>query len=79
MAQVYVKYNPYKMETKILVNGKELEEDNILYEKIKGKRLQEWIGNFPEKLAQNLNSIEFKMKFYVEYKPIYMEGIWVKE
>ena len=64
MAQVYVKYNPYKMETKILVNGKELEEDNILYEKIKGKRLQEWIGNFPEKLVQNLNSIEFKMKFY---------------
>lgn len=30
MAQVYVKYNPYKMETKIKVNGKKFEEDNIL-------------------------------------------------
>lgn len=64
MAQVYVKYNPYKMETKIKVNGKKFEEDNILYEKIKGKRLQEWISNFPEKLADNLNSNKFEIKFY---------------
>ena len=34
MAQVYVKYNPYKMETKIKVNGKKFEEDNILKQKL---------------------------------------------
>ena len=41
MAQVYVKYNPYKIETKIRVNGKEFEEDNILYEKIRFLRRAE--------------------------------------
>ena len=27
MAQVYVKYNPYKLETMIKVNGKEIEKE----------------------------------------------------
>ncbi len=38
MAQVYVKYNPYKLETDIKVNGKELERDSTLCKVLKGKR-----------------------------------------
>lgn len=40
MAQIYVKYNPYRMKTEIKVNGNELTNDNLL-QHIKGKRLQE--------------------------------------
>ena len=41
MAQVFVKYNPYKMETNISINGKAITKDSGLYKIIKGKRLQE--------------------------------------
>ena len=64
MTQVEIKYNPYKMETKISVSGHELEDDNILYGKIKGKRLQEWISDFPKKLVDNQNSKQFEIEFY---------------
>lgn len=30
MAQVYVEYNPYRMDTKIFVNGNEISDDNLL-------------------------------------------------
>ena len=44
MTHVYVKYNPYRMETQIYVNGKKIEDDSILYKVVRGKRLQEWVG-----------------------------------
>ena len=47
MAQIYVKYNPYKMETQIKANGKDILSDSSLYKVVKGKRLQEWVGKFP--------------------------------
>ena len=43
MAQVYVKYNPYRLETTLKVNGRDISTDSILYKVTKGKRLQEWI------------------------------------
>ena len=55
MAQVYVKYNPYRMDTKIFVNGNEISDDNLL-QYVKGKRLQEWVGGFPEQLTQALRN-----------------------
>ena len=39
MTHVYVKYNPYRMETEIKVNGKKIAEDSILYKVVRGKRL----------------------------------------
>nr|WP_300862115.1 dynamin family protein [uncultured Acetatifactor sp.] len=63
MTQVYVKYNPYRLETQILVNGREIEKDSTLFKLIKGKRLQEWIGDFPQKLRDELNSVEFAIEF----------------
>lgn len=64
MAQVEIKYNPYKMETDINVNGKDISNDSILYKVVRGKRLQEWIGQFPQMLVDELNTVDFDIKFY---------------
>lgn len=64
MTHVYVKYNPYRMETQINVNGKKIEEDSILYKVVRGKRLQEWVGKFPEMLVEELNTVDFEIEFH---------------
>lgn len=64
MTHVYVKYNPYRMETEIKVNGKKIAEDSILYKVVRGKRLQEWIGKFPDMLVGELNTVDFEIEFY---------------
>lgn len=64
MAQIYLKYNPYKMETKISVNGKEISTDSSLYKIVKGKRMQEWVGKFPQMLVDELNTVDFDIEFY---------------
>ena len=58
MAQVYVKYNPYRLETTLMVNGREVPTDSSLYKITKGKRLQEWVGMFPQKLRDELNTVD---------------------
>lgn len=63
MAQVYVKYNPYRLATQIKVNGREIESDSSLYKLVKGKRLQEWIGKFPKMLVDELNAVDFSIEF----------------
>ncbi len=63
MAQVYVKYNPYRLETTLKVNGRDISTDSILYKVTKGKRLQEWIGKFPKMLREELNTIDFALEF----------------
>lgn len=63
MAQVYVKYNPYRLSTEIKVNGREIETDSTLYKFVKGKRLQEWIGEFPEMLTKELNTVDLEIEF----------------
>lgn len=64
MAKVSLKYNPYKMETQISVNGKEITNDSSLYKVVKGKRLQEWVGKFPQMLIDELNTVDFDIDFY---------------
>ena len=64
MAQIYISYNPYKMETQIEINGKSIPKDSILYKIVKGKRLQEWIGKFPQMLVDELNTVDFDIQFY---------------
>lgn len=63
MAQMYVKYNPYRMETQVTVNGNPISTDSILYKIVKGKRLQEWVGKFPQMLVEELNTVEFDIEF----------------
>ena len=64
MAQVFIKYNPYKLETEIKINSRDITPDSELYKVTKGKRLQEWIGEFPEMLVESLNTIDFDIEFY---------------
>lgn len=64
MTQVYVKYNPYRLETVIKVNGQDIPNDSILYKITKGKRLQEWISKFPKMLREELNTTELSLEFY---------------
>ena len=64
MTQVYVKYNPYRLETEIKVNGQDVPKDSILYKITRGKRLQEWIGKFPKMLREELNTTELSLEFY---------------
>ncbi len=63
MAQVYVKYNPYRLETQIRVNGRDVSTDSILYKVTRGKRLQEWIGRFPQMLREELNTVDFSLEY----------------
>lgn len=63
MAQVYVKYNPYRLETTVKVNGRDVSTDSILYKITKGKRLQEWIGRFPKMLREELNTLDFSLEY----------------
>ena len=64
MAQIFVSYNPYKLETKIKVNGKNIATDSSLFKIVKEKRLQEWIGKFPQMLVDELNTVDFDIEFY---------------
>jgi hypothetical protein len=64
MAKVSLKYNPYKMETKVSVNGREITNDSSIYKVVKGKRLQEWVGKFPQMLIDELNTVDFDIDFY---------------
>ena len=64
MAQIYLKYNPYKIETEISVNGRSISTDSSLYKIVKGKRLQEWVGKFPEMLVNELNTVDFDIEFH---------------
>ena len=63
MAQIYVKYNPYRLETIVKVNGRDVSTDSILYKVTKGKRLQEWIGKFPKMLREELNTLDFSLEY----------------
>lgn len=63
MAQVYVKYNPYRLKTEMRVNGKEIKEDSVIYKLLKGKRLQEWLTSFPQMLVDEFNSVDFEIEF----------------
>ena len=64
MAQLFIKYNPYKLETEILVNGNRIPEDSRLYGIVKEKRLQEWVSDFPESLVEEFNTLDFDIEFY---------------
>lgn len=64
MAKLYVKYNPYRLQTEIKINGNAIEKDSRLYKYVKDKRLQEWVGEFPEELRKAVNTVDFDIKFH---------------
>ncbi len=64
LAGLLVKRNPYRFQTPIKVNGREIEADSSLQKYVSGKRLQEWIGLFPHELRNELNTMDFDVEFY---------------
>lgn len=65
MKKVFVKYNPYKLETEISVDGKRLAQNSKLGEKIAdGSRLQEWVEELPRLLIDEYNDTDFQVTFH---------------
>ncbi|MDR1320700.1 MAG: dynamin family protein [Gracilibacteraceae bacterium] len=62
MKKVFIKYNPYKLETEITVDGKRLTENSRL--RADGSRLQEWVEELPEILKEEYNDIDFDITFH---------------
>lgn len=65
MKKVFMKYNPYKLETEITVDGKKLAQNSKLGEMIEsGSRLQEWIEELPYILIDEYNDRDFDIMFH---------------
>lgn len=64
MKKVFIKYNPYKLETKITVDGKELKENSQIREYSLNTRIQEWIEELPTLLYEECNDTDFDITFY---------------
>lgn len=61
MIKVYLKYNPFKLETIVLIDGESVKENSIL--NVGSKRLQEWIFQLPQYLNDECNENEFELEF----------------
>lgn len=65
MKKVQIKYNPYKLETAITVDGNNLKQNSKLGEKIvPGSRLQEWVEELPVCLVDEYNDTDFEIFFH---------------
>lgn len=65
MKKVFIRYNPYKIETEVTVEGKKLAENSILGERIiPGARLQEWVEDLPQILIAEYNDTDFEIIFH---------------
>lgn len=65
MKKVFIKYNPYKLETDLTVDEKKLAQNSQIGERIgPGNRLQEWIENLPDLLIREYNDTSFDVTFH---------------
>jgi predicted GTPase/BMFP domain-containing protein YqiC len=65
MKKVFIKYNPYKLETDITVDGKGLAQNSRIGEAIApGSRLQEWVEDLPGFLVDEYNDTAFDILFH---------------
>jgi predicted GTPase len=62
MREIFIKYNPYKVETTILIDGKVVKANSAL--QVDDRRLQEWIEELPQILVDECNTKSFKVKFH---------------
>lgn len=65
MKKVFIKYNPFKLETEIIVEDKKLAQNSKLGElAAPGSRLQQWVENLPRILIDEYNDIDFQVLFH---------------
>lgn len=62
MRDIFIKYNPYKVETQIQIDGKPIKANSAL--NVDDKRLQEWIEDLPQILVDECNTKTFKIIFH---------------
>ncbi len=64
MREVFIKYNPYKVETEIIVDGNSVKEKKNSPLNFGDRRLQEWIESLPNILATEYATKEFHIVFH---------------
>lgn len=62
MREIFIKYNPYRLETSITIDGEVPKQNSRL--NFGDRRLQEWIEELPEILFEECSSRDFKMTFH---------------
>lgn len=62
MREIYIKYNPYRLETVITIDGVAPKDNSSL--NFGDRRLQEWIEELPKDLFKECSSHDFKITFH---------------
>lgn len=62
MREISIKYNPYSVETVVLIDGSSPKQNSRL--NVEDRRLQEWIEDFPEILFEECSDRNFKLTFH---------------
>lgn len=62
MKSVFIKYNPFIVETIVEVDGV-LPKPNDFFSNVTNTRFQEWVELIPEKLKEEFNCIDFEIQF----------------
>jgi len=62
MREIYIKHNPYRIETDITIDGKSVEGNSEL--NFGNSRFQEWVEKLPELLKEECNSNNFHITFH---------------
>lgn len=63
MQKVFIEHNPYKVKSKVEVNGEALKTDSALF-KFLNKRFQLWVDQIPSCLADEYNDDTFEITFH---------------
>lgn len=63
MAQIYIQYNPYRLETTIKIDGQEILPENKLYQCVDRKRLRDWVDTFLKLLKTEFAADEHEIQF----------------
>lgn len=61
MREIFIRYNPYRLETTVLIDGVAPKQNSKLH--FSDRRLQEWIEELPEILFEECNTRDFKITF----------------
>lgn len=61
MREIFIQYNPYRLETKITVDGNPVKQNSRL--NVSDRRLQEWIEELPQILLDELSSRDYRIVF----------------
>ena len=85
MIEVFIRYNPYKLETEIMVEGKAPKQNSALH--VEDRRLQEWVEDLPRILTEEYNSRTFSIEFHgttLDFEDLALiasnaesEGVWI--